>query len=83
MKDWLSYDIVRFKIELGVEEKFMCKHVTKQTQHGDTPVQQIAMAKQSFCCVTAYSGIRTHAPSRRVEPNLSRLDSSQLVYSAL
>ena len=22
------YDIVRFKIELGVEEKFMCKNVT-------------------------------------------------------
>jgi len=25
VKDWLSYDIVRFKIEVGVEEKFMCK----------------------------------------------------------
>jgi len=33
VNDWLSYDIVRFKIELGVEEKFMCKNVTKQTQH--------------------------------------------------
>jgi len=30
--DWLSYDIVRFKIEVGVEEKFVCKNVTKQTQ---------------------------------------------------
>ena len=29
----LSYDIVRFKIEVGVEEKFMCKNVPKQTQH--------------------------------------------------
>jgi len=29
----LSYDIVRFKIEVGVEEKFMYKNVTKQTQH--------------------------------------------------
>ena len=29
----LSYDIVRFKIEVGVEEKFMCKNVAKQTQH--------------------------------------------------
>jgi len=29
----LSYDIVRFKIEVGVEKKFMCKNVTKQTQH--------------------------------------------------
>ena len=29
----LSYDIVRFKIEVGVEEKFMCKNVIKQTQH--------------------------------------------------
>jgi len=33
VNDWLSYDIVTFKIELGVEEKFMCKNVTKQTQH--------------------------------------------------
>ena len=37
-KEWLSYDIVRLKIELGVEEKFKCKNATKQTQHGDTPV---------------------------------------------
>jgi len=28
---WLSYDIVRFKIEVGVEEKFMCKNVTNAT----------------------------------------------------
>jgi len=34
----LSYDIVRFKIELGVEEKFICKNVTKQVQHGDMPM---------------------------------------------
>jgi len=34
------YDIVRFKIELGVEEKFKCKNATKQTQHGDTPVRE-------------------------------------------
>jgi len=34
----LSYDIVRFKIELGVEEKFMCKNVTKQAKDGDMPV---------------------------------------------
>jgi len=32
--DWLSYDIVRFKIEVGVEEKCMYKNVTQQTQHG-------------------------------------------------
>jgi len=37
-EEWLSYDIVRFKIELGVEEKFKCKNATKQTQHRDTPV---------------------------------------------
>jgi len=30
----LSYDVVRFEIELGVEEKFMCKNVTKQAQDG-------------------------------------------------
>jgi len=29
----LSYDIVRLKIKVGVEEKFMCKNVTTQTQH--------------------------------------------------
>jgi len=29
----LSYDIVRFTIEVGVEEKFMCKNVPKQMQH--------------------------------------------------
>jgi len=29
----LSYDIVRFKIEVEFEEKFMCKNVTKQTHH--------------------------------------------------
>jgi len=29
----LSYDIVMFKIEVWVEEKFMCKNVAKQTQH--------------------------------------------------
>jgi len=30
----LSYDIVRFKIEVGViDEKFVCNDVTKQTQH--------------------------------------------------
>jgi len=33
VSNWLSYDIVRFKIKVGVEEKFMCKNVTKQTQH--------------------------------------------------
>jgi len=29
----LSYDIVRFKIEVGVEEKFTCKNVSKEMQH--------------------------------------------------
>jgi len=35
VKHWLSYDIVRFIIDVGVEEKFMSKYVTKQTQHSD------------------------------------------------
>ena len=78
MKDWLPYDIVRFKIELGVEEKFKVKNATKQTQHGDTPVQRIAIAKQSFCCVIAYSGIRTHTPSR-AESDSARLSSTRLL----
>jgi len=65
VKDWLSYDIVRFKIELGVEEKFKCKNATKQTQHGDTPVQRIAMAigQADILLHHTYSGIRTHTPS--------------------
>jgi len=25
---WLSYDIVRFKIEVGVDAKFICKYVS-------------------------------------------------------
>jgi len=28
----LSYDIVRFKIEVGVDAKFICKNVTRNTQ---------------------------------------------------
>jgi len=33
--DWLSYDIVRFKNEVGVEDKFMYKNATQHTQHVD------------------------------------------------
>jgi len=29
VNDWLCYDVVRFKIEVAVEEKFMCKNVTR------------------------------------------------------
>jgi len=46
------------------------QNATKQTQHGNTPLQRIAMAKQSCCCFTAYTGygcIRTHMP-RRMRP---------------
>jgi len=33
--DWLSYDVVRFKIEVGVEEKFVYKNVTQHApQYG-------------------------------------------------
>ena len=28
----LSYDIVRFKVEVGVDAKFICKNVTRNTQ---------------------------------------------------
>jgi len=31
----ITLDIVRFKIKVGVEEKFMYKNVTLHTQHGD------------------------------------------------
>ena len=72
---WLSYDIVRFKIEVGVEEKFMCKNVTKQTQHGDRAVAAELWPGSHFCSGTAYNAHTTHTPSR-VEPNLlTRLDS--------
>jgi len=30
MNEWLSCDIVTFKIELGIEQKFICKNVAKQ-----------------------------------------------------
>jgi len=68
-KEWLSHDIVRFKIELGVEEKFKCKNATKQTQHGDTPVQGIAIAVRHFAVgqrTPAYGWIRRHAESSRM-----------------
>jgi len=69
VKDWLSYDIVGFKIELGVEEKFMCKNVRKQTQHGDRPVQRIAMASSHFAVsqhTEAYGHIRQVAKSSQI-----------------
>ena len=77
----LSYDIVRFKIELGVEEKFMCKNVTKQTQHGDRPVQQIAMAGVILQrhSILQFRPIWTHTPNRRVEPNLTGRSYNKLI----
>jgi len=30
MQEWLSFDIVRFKIELGVGAEFKCKNAPKQ-----------------------------------------------------
>ena len=38
----LSYDTVRFKIKVGVEEKFMCKYVAKQTQHAHCDISDNA-----------------------------------------
>jgi len=32
VKDWLSYDIVRFKIEVGIDAKCMSKNVTLNTR---------------------------------------------------
>ena len=43
--DWLSYDIVRFKIEVGVEEKCMCKNITQHTQHGDWAVPAASLCR--------------------------------------
>jgi len=75
VKDWLSYDIVRFKIEVGVAEKFMCnKNVTKRTQHGDRAVAAELWPAVIFAAAQ-HTAHMTHTPSR-VEPNLStQLDS--------
>ena len=74
MKLWLSYDIVRFKIEVGVEEKFMCKNVTKQTQHGDRAVAAELLPRSHFCSGTAYNA-HTYAEPSRAES----FDSARLV----
>jgi len=76
VKDWLFYDTVRFKIELGVEEKFMCKNVTKQTQHGDWAVAANSCGRQSFCSGTADNAHTTHTPSRAVDS--ARLGSTRV-----
>ena len=34
MIEWLSYDVVRFKIELGVDAKFICKNVPLNEHDG-------------------------------------------------
>ena len=48
VSNWLSYDIVRFKIEVGIEEKFMYKNVTQHTQHGDC--HGCSKAAPQLCC---------------------------------
>ena len=63
---------------IGVEEKFMCKSTQKRNKTNATwryPRAANSYGQAVICCVTAYSRIRTHTPSRRVEPNLTRLDS--------
>jgi len=52
VSDSLSYNIVRFKIEVGVEEKFMCNNVTKQTQRGDRAVAAELWPGSHFCSST-------------------------------
>jgi len=47
VSDWLSGDVVRFKINVGVEEKFMCKNVTKQMQQR-LPQQQQGWASYAM-----------------------------------
>jgi len=42
MSNSLSCDIVRFKIEVEVEEKFMCKNVAKQPQHAHCDISDNA-----------------------------------------
>ena len=67
MKDWLSYDIIKFKIEVGVEEKFMCKNVTKQTQHGDWAVAAELWLTVIFAAASIRKRIRHIRPAERAE----------------
>jgi len=60
-----SYDIVRFKIEVGIEEKFMCKHVSKQTQHAhcdssDNTSGSPQPEKMSYRPITLYKRSQRH-----------------------
>ena len=75
MKDWLSYDIVRFKIELGVDEKFMCKNVIKQTEHGDWAVAANSCGRRSF--------LQRHSIQRHTTHTLSRpADYVELIFES-
>jgi len=44
VSDSLSYDIVRFKIEMGVEEKFMYKNISQHTHNTATASSSNAAA---------------------------------------
>jgi len=75
-KEWLSYDIVSFKIELEVEEKFKCKNVTKQTQHVDWAVAAGLWPAVIF----AVAQHTTHAYDAYGEPSQTEsFDSARLV----
>ena len=53
-KSWLSYDLVRFKIELGVGAKFNCKNATKQCANSYGEAVNLLQ--------NAYTSIRTDTP---------------------
>jgi len=46
--DWLSDDTVRFKIEVGVEEKCMYKNVTLNTRKMVMPAASLAAANDAM-----------------------------------
>jgi len=81
VKDWLSYDIVRFKIKLGSKRNScakMRKNVTKQTQHGDTPVQLWPSSHFAASQHTAaYERIRRVAESSRILLGSTRFEWRQ------
>ena len=52
VSNWLSYDIVRFKIEVGVKEKFMYQNVTQHAQDWCRSV-----AKQQNCATIFYDDL--------------------------
>jgi len=59
---WLSYDIVRLKIEVGVEEKSKCKTVTRNEHDGhfDDATRQPSLGYSSSARAQSVDAVRPH-----------------------